>query len=215
MMRAIWLVVIITTSIGADWEFVRREEGITVERKLSNNSSVMMFRGRTVLDARISELMAVVLDPDTQREWNNTGYDMRILQKNSDTDLWFYSALRAPWPFRDRDFVIKLETVMNPNGRRLQINGIEAEHTAAPMHPRRIRMPVSRISWELIALKNNRTEVAVTFQIDAGGALPLWLMHKVTKGMPFRGLRNIRELIRERGYNADFRKRFAGYDRWH
>lgn len=214
-LRVLAVMLCIQVALPAEWERVRHEEDIVVDRIVLPDSPVVVFRGRTKMRAHLAQLMAVVLDPRTQKEWNNTGYDMRILAKNSDTDLWFYSALRAPWPFRDRDFVIKLETQFAPVSKTVTITGHETEHPLAPRHARRVRMPVSRVNWEFRALTGHETDVTVTFQIDAGGALPLWLMNKVTKGMPFRGLRNIRQLIAEKGYDSEFERRFMRYNGWH
>jgi hypothetical protein len=202
-------------SYAENWEFVKKEEGITVDRIIPADSPVVMFRGRTTMNAPISALMAVVLDYRTQKEWNNTGYDMRVLQKNSDTDMFFYSALHVPWPFKDRDFVINLHAVVLGEQRTVEIHCNEASHAAAPPQPKRVRLPVARVHWRFVALTENKTQVTVTFQIDAGGVLPLWLMNRVTKGMPFRGLRNIRDVIREGKYDRVFEKKFFRYNSLH
>ena len=198
-----------------NWEFVRNEEGIYVDRILRRDSPIVVFRGTTSMQAPVSSLMAVLFDVRTQAEWNNNGYDLRVLQKNSDTELWYYASNKAPWPFRDRDFVAKLETRFDAASRTVVVTGTETTHIAAPPHPKRVRMPVARVNWTFAALAAGRTRVTVTFQIDPGGILPVWLMNKVTKGMPFRALRNIRDVIAEKKYDRDFEKRFTRYNSWH
>lgn len=199
---------------GENWEFVLNEESISVDRVIDPHSPVVIFRGRATMDARISQLMAVLFDPRTQSEWNNTGYDLRVLERISDIEVFFYSALRVPWPFRDRDFVIRLETEINARQRSVIARAKEAVHPLAPPHKKRVRLPVSRVNWQFKAA-GRQTEVTVTFQVDPGGVLPLWLMNKVTKSMPLVALRNIRHVIREKTYDLGFEKRFEKYNGWH
>jgi hypothetical protein len=197
------------------WEPVREEQGITVDRILDKESSVVKFRGRTVVHAPISSLMAVLFDIRTQPQWNSTGYDMRVLQKKSDTELWFYSSNKVPWPFKDRDFVTKLETRINNRHRYIEVRGSEAAHVMAPPHPKRVRMPVSRINWKFEALPKRSTQVTVTFQIDPGGVLPMWLMNKVTKSIPFRTLQKIRAIANGGRYDRRFELRFKKHNWMH
>jgi hypothetical protein len=152
-------------ALSGHWEFVQNTEDITVDRIVTGDSPVVLFRGRAVVNAPVSALMAVILDYRTQTEWNNTGYDLKVLQKISDSELFFYSALRAPWPVKDRDFVIKLDTVFTPAIRQIEIKGSEVAHVAAPKRHDRVRLPLCRINWVLMALPGNKTHVAVTFQI--------------------------------------------------
>ncbi len=198
-----------------NWESVRDEEGIHIDRILRPDSPIVVFRGTTVMQAEISSLLAVLFDIRTQAEWNNNGYDLRVLQKISDTELWYYASNKVPWPFRDRDFVTKLASRFDAAAKQIVVTGTEATHIAAPPHAKRVRMPVARVNWVFAALSGKRTRVTVTFQIDPGGVLPMWLMNKVTKGMPFRALRNIRDVIAEKKYDREFEKRFTRYNNWH
>jgi hypothetical protein len=193
---------------------VNYQEGIYVDRIVDPNSPVVIFRGQTTMEATIPQLMAVLFDPRTQVEWNETAYDTRVVEKKSETEVYFYSAMRVPWPFRDREFLLKLETDINARNRSLLVRGYETVHPGALPHPKRVRVPVSRVNWQLRAI-GNRTQVVVTFQLDPGGALPLWIMNKVTKWMPFKALSNIRRVIAQGKYDAVFEQRFARFSGWH
>lgn len=97
------------------WEVIKKDQGITVERRVIEGSPLVEFKGHGVIDASVMEILAVISDTRNHPKWVANSIETRILHQSNDNGYIYYSAIKAPWPVADRDFVSKAKIIVNEN----------------------------------------------------------------------------------------------------
>lgn len=91
-----------------EWNLKKDHNGIKV---FSRKSSVYKFDELKVeceFEGRISQLAAVILDVSNQPKWVYKTAQSQVLKEISPTELFFYTEINCPWPFENRDMVVKM-----------------------------------------------------------------------------------------------------------
>ena len=215
------LAMIITLALFADrkngWQKVMLKERILVEKQVDPGSPILRFRGKGTIEASILEILSIIQDVKNHERWNGSSYDNRIVETISESSVVFYSANEAPWPLKDRDYVVQITTLFDHKNKMVTIEGHEVTNPIAPVIPSRVRMPMVRINWKLkkIPGKNRKaTDALVSFQIDPGGIVPAWAVNLISKNYPFKTIRNIREECQRGHFDLEFMKKYKKYQDW-
>lgn len=211
--------VLVTTSIQAEnWQKVYTKEGITVERIYVKNVSQLKFRGTGVIESDLVTILTVLQDFENQSRWNKNTYDNKIVQKMSDTEFIGYSAIKMPWPFLDRDYVIYLNVHTDDKNRIVSVLGREVNHKSVPINPKKVRIPFMRTKWTFKPLKEakgKKTLVQFTVHSDPGGNVPDWLINFISKYIPYKTIANIRKQIKDGNYDTKFAEKYEHLKNWY
>jgi hypothetical protein len=186
-----------------DWVEVQRKDGIVVDRREVAGSSLHEFRGRGVVAAPVTRVLAVLADAPRRPEWMDQCAGSYVIERVNDHEEIEYNRTRAPWPVADRDAVLRGTTVVDPERREVRNDFVSVEHPKAPKVRGVVRIPYLRGHWYLHPSNGGRW-TAVEFQVhaDPGGRLPDWLANRASKKLPYRTLQSLRAQVHRRGYAA-------------
>lgn len=200
------------------WEKILDEEGILVERIYVPGESIIKFRGKGLVDAPVLKILAVISDPALAKKWNKNAYNQRIVERLNDREVIFYAAHKTPWPFQDRDMLLKIKFSVDEQKRYILIQSRETSHPAVPAQKGLHRVKFARVTWYLKPLKKfkgQKTWVEFTAHMDPGGNIPSWLMNLVSKKIPFHTIKNIREMVRSNQVNQKFYAQYKRFEGWY
>jgi len=203
---------------GGEWQVIKRDQGITVERRKIEGSALVEFKGHGVVDASVMEILAVISDTKNHPKWVANSIETRILHSINDKNYVYYSAIKAPWPVADRDFVSRAKITVNEKQKSVTIQTYEVNHPDAPKNTGRVRMPFIRVTWHLQVMKGtNGRKTYLTFQVHAnpGGLLPNWVINLASKGVPYKSILNLRKRLAETQMSPEFAEKFKRYKDWH
>jgi hypothetical protein len=197
------------------WQFVKRADGIVVERRSVAGSSLKEFRGSGVVQAPVAALLAVVADVPRATEWMDSCNGSRTVEDLGDREKIVYNRTHAPWPVSDRDAVLHNVVRVDAAARRLDLDFWSVSDDKAPPVSGVVRMPFLRGHWSLWPSADGQS-TRVEYQVHAnpGGSLPDWLVNYVSRDLPFRTIEGLRAQTRRRhypGFANELRAKFSQY----
>ncbi len=184
-----------------DWHLKKDENGIKVFTKNTDNSDFKSIRVECNINARISQLVAFLLDIEKQKEWVYNYKNSELIKIIAANEVVFYAEVCLPWPCSNRDYISHI-TINQPSAQLVVIDS-HTEPDLVPIKSGRVRIRTSSAHWEVTALSNNLQRIVYTVQFDPGGSVPSWLVNMfVTKG-PYHTFQKIREgVVRPEYQNA-------------
>jgi len=186
-----------------DWKLKRNEEGIKVFTASSDQSEFKSIKVECTVNARLSQLVALLLDVDEQHNWVYGSQSSRLVKKPAANEIIFYAEVSVPWPCANRDYIAHI-TVSQKSPLLVTIDS----HGEPDMLPRvdgKVRVKTSIAHWDVISLGNGQLKIIYTVQFDPSGSVPAWLVNMfLTKG-PFQTFQKLRTEVSKPTYqNAHF-----------
>ena len=210
------LVFLVTAPVYS-WELVSTKKGVTVEREIRDDTPVIKFRSRGVVNADVVHILAVLQDVKNAHKWNKNSYNNKIIEKISETEVVVYNVNRVPWPFQDRETLMKVNFKVNEDQRYIVLSGRETKHNLMPPTKGKVRVSLIRMKWYLRPLpkhQGKKTWVEFTLYMDPGGNIPLWLINLVSKKVPYKTILNIRQRVKAPDLDQNFIKKYQRYQNW-
>ena len=88
------------------WIAVLDADGVAVSRLAEARNGVNTFRAVMVVDAAVSEILAILSDYENRTEWMSRCAESRVLERRADGVVVIYQRNRGVWPISDRDAVV-------------------------------------------------------------------------------------------------------------
>jgi hypothetical protein len=168
-----------------DWELRKEENGIRVLTRPQPGSDFAAVRAEMVLqNVSLAALTALIEDPGACSLIESRCAEARVLERTSAQEMLLYRHNDMPFPIKDRDMVLRVNTVQNPETLQVAIT-LVSEDGILPENPRRVRLPSAALAWFFTPLAEDRVEVVSEGHIDPGASLPAWLLNRVLVDGPF------------------------------
>lgn len=189
------------TSTKGPWETVRTDKGITVLRRTVMGTQLHEFQGTGVIEAPISQVMAVLQDTEHRREWMAESKEQRTVQQVNTKMVILYNRLAAPWPVKDRDSVMRAVTLFDTQNKMVRVEIASTTHPDAPPIDGAVRMPFMVAHWYLWPQEGGKwTKAEYQVHADPGGSLPDWLINMVSKKIPHDTISALQLQVKRRQY---------------
>jgi hypothetical protein len=187
-------------SHAGGWEVIADRDGIVVSRRMVEDRPLPQLRGQAEVRGTPDEILAVLLDVPSYREWVPDCAEATTLRKTGAWRSLIYTRTDLPWPVLDREAVIDQEVFFV---RAPVLVKVIFQAVAAPQVPRAsgtIRTPFAEGSYTIEALDRNRSRVTYLVHADPGGAVPDWLVLLQSTSNPLGTLAGLRrQLEKTRG----------------
>ncbi len=186
------------------WEQVSTKDGIVVERRAVDGSSLKEFLGRGIIEAPVAHVLAVIRDGNRRGEWMPSCGGSYVVEENLATRVQVaYYRTKAPWPISDRDSVNRAEIFVEPAKHRINIPFEAIADPRVPPVKGVVRMPSLRGHWILVPVEGGRaTQVEYQVYADPGGRLPDWLANLASKTLPRETIAGLRRQVKKVDYPA-------------
>ncbi|MDR3711675.1 MAG: START domain-containing protein [Puia sp.] len=178
----------------SDWSLKRDKDGIRVYSRSSDHSKFNEIRAEFSMHASLSELAAVMLDAEDHVQWQYSTKSSYLLQRVSESELYFYNEINAPWPVANRDLIVHLTITQNPATRVMTMAAV-CTPGFSPVHPSIVRVPVSKAVWTVTPVTGDSLRVEYVMEIDPGGSVPAWLINMFATKGPYESFRNLRQQV--------------------
>jgi len=175
------------------WEEVRRDKGVTVWQKERPDLGMPIFRGRTVIDANVYVLLAILADFDNHCQWMHGCHTAKLLKGYDDFHRVSYNRTDAPWPVDDRDVVLDSRVEVKAARHTVLIRFKSITSALQPEVDGVVRMTKLQGYYKLVALSPTRTTVEYQVDTDPGGYLPDWVVARASQDLPVNTLTNLRK----------------------
>jgi len=180
-----------------DCDLRRDNDGIKVFVCKSPNDKFKTLRAEFILEnTSTDQFLKFLFHVEDYPNWQYNMISAKQLERISDTEMNYESAVDAPWPVDDR------ELIMN-----LKVNRDEgADHTTIVIHnilsdiPVRsdfIRVPFFFSTYDVAVINGTSLKIIYTLNIDPGGSVPPWLVNIAMAEGPYLSFKNLKKRISE------------------
>lgn len=183
----------------ADWSLKSTKNGLNIYTKTVSSSGLKGIRVKCTLPAKLSQIVALIMDVNAGEEWVYGTKSSFLLKKVSPSELYYYSEVDIPWPINNRDFIAHLTVSQDPQTKVVTING-PTDANYLPSKPPIVRVSHSIGKWVLTPAKNNLVQIDYTLEVDPGGTIPVWLVNLFATSGPVETFKKMKEQVKKTQY---------------
>jgi START domain len=182
-----------------DWVLKKNKDGIAVYTAKLDDSKFKSIRVICELQGSLSQLVAILMQPNLQPEWVVATKQANLVKQISNARIYYYAEAALPWPMNNRDMVIDLNMSQNPVSKLLTIHANTIDNIL-PLKEGKQRVPISQATWQVQPLSNNRISIDYQIKIDPGGGIPPWMVNLFITKAPFESFKNLSKLLLDKRF---------------
>ncbi|HLV78028.1 MAG TPA: START domain-containing protein [Marinobacter sp.] len=187
------------------WALQKEVDSIRIYTMAQPGSGFQAFKAVAELNAPIENLMAVMIDPESCKEWVFNCVESYAFGRGDFHDRYAYSVNDMPWPVTDRDYVLRIRTHGNAETGEITMDlnatpGMRAEYS------RRVRVDVSNTLYHFTP-QGERTRMVWVQHTEPNGALPGWLVNSLLVDFPVKSMQALEAVAqsdRYQGYQLEW-----------
>ncbi len=196
------------------WELKKNENGIRVDVRKVEGSSILEYKGTVVLNTGLESVVRLFEEDRRMPEWFHKCSEARLIKASTPAldsnnpvrlrqeldvpvrseDKVLYFVISMPWPVKDRDLVFR-----RVRSKDLATGTVEYRTSSLsevyPEQDGKVRMPYLKGLWRFTPLAGGRTEMYYQQHSEVGGHIPAWLVNKLAVNIPFNSLSRFRQLL--------------------
>ncbi len=178
----------------SSWQLKKDEDGVRVEVRKVEGSSILEFKGTVMLDASLDAATRFFEVDGRIPDWFYQCSEARLIEAKSPLDKLLYFVISMPWPVQDRDLVFRRVHTIDPATGAVEYK-TSSEPQGYPKQKGKTRMPYLKGLWRFTPLADGRTGMCYQQHSEVGGHIPDWLVNKLAVNIPFHSLSRFRELM--------------------
>lgn len=196
---------------SVDWNLERDEDDIRIYKASVSDSGFEAFKATTVINAPLSNVMAVMVDAESCEEWVHGCSHSEALDGGDFHDRKAYSVNDLPWPAADRDYVLHIrthtsdESVTGESHDKADSPFIIMELSAVPDEREesgKVRVEHSDTLYQFFQIDDGRTHMTWIQHSEPNGSLPGWLVNSLAVDIPFNSLQNLQDVANSSTYSG-------------
>lgn len=177
------------------WSLKKDKEGIRVYTRPLADSKFDELKVECVMEGRISQLAAVLLDINKHPQWVYNTKSAFILNRISGSELYFYTEINSPWPIQNRDLVVHVRIFQDSTNKKMTVETVSVPGYV-PVKGNIVRVPFSKVTWIAVPLRNNQFKIEYNIQLNPGGSVPAWLINLFSSRGPYESFSKLKERIK-------------------
>ena len=191
------LAIFLQSSVNAqeNWSLRKDKNGIKVFSRNVEGFKFNELKVESLFEGRVSQIVALVLDANSQKEWAYKTIKSEIIKRNSESDLIYYAEVEAPWPFSNRDFVLHLNVQQNPQSKTVTIS-VEIVNDFLPEKKDIVRVKYFSATWVITPVNSQQFKLDYRIQVDPGANIPAWLANLFSTNAPYESFMHLKERIK-------------------
>lgn len=178
------------------WVFRKNEEGVTVYSRLKEGDRFIELKVETLVNAPMSQVIEAIVDVDRFPDWVFNCTKSKIIKVVSPAEKIYYSITSVPWPMPDRDMVLKVKAVQDPETHIAEC-WITTVNNLLDDVPGFERMHDVNITWKLTPIEGKGIQVDYYNRVDPEGDYPDWLLQAFIVSGPYNSLVNFKKMIED------------------
>lgn len=177
-----------------EWELKKEKNNIKVFVRDSTVSGIKGIKVITTVKASVERLVEVVYDIESYHEWVSNLETAKILETISKREIYYYFQADVPWPFRNRDDVMRfvMEEDHDNGGITIFFTG---HPDYIPEKDKIVRLSLNKGHWKFTPLPNGEVEIDYLFFTDEGKGYPNWIVNMFIVDGPYETVENLKEYV--------------------
>jgi hypothetical protein len=188
-----------TVFCQTEWTLKKDKDGIKVYTGKLTDSKFNAIKVSCNLNANLSSLASILLQPNLQPEWVIATKTSKLLKQLAPDHIYYYNIATIPWPLANRDMVIDLKIVQDSATKKMTVTANTIENVLAPVKGLE-RIPFTNATWEVTPIGANQIHVEYFLKINPGGGVPPWIVNMFIAKAPFESFENLTRIIQEKRF---------------
>lgn len=179
------------------WKLISKEEQIKVFQDLNNKKDIILLKAEGQVNAPIKVVLSVLANAPKKVEWMpNYGGSKTVVKGKDDLNRIEYSISKVPWPFKDRDFVFKIDSIVDKKNKSITVK-MKSVNDVVPVDDRYVRGELIHGTIYIEYVKESVTFVRIIFATDPKGLIPTWLVNYASRKWPFKMIKGLRMQVKK------------------
>jgi hypothetical protein len=180
---------------GDKWSLVSKTRGISLyELKNPPDRDMLPFRAEKVVNLPLRRLLYILVDYKHKNQWAPKLKEVKIHKKMGINQFLFSEYYKVPWPFNDRQFLLKGQVELNENFIHITAHSFDDKKYYAKDH---IRADVDVIDVKLYRISANQTKIVFEFLGDMGGYIPTFVQNIIRRRWPNTFIESLEKYAKE------------------
>lgn len=179
-----------------EWHLKKDHNRIRVYTGSSDTSKFSTIKVECTLDGTCERLISILKDVANHKKWvyaTKTSYQIKAV---SDNEQLYYAETSLPWPFDNRDVVIRMNIIPGRQANECTIITL-GEPEKLPAKKGIVRIPYFNARYEVRGAGNNKINIVYYLKSDPGGKLPPWLVNMFSVKGPYETFSNLASLLKQ------------------
>ena len=185
---------------AADWNLQKKTGSIQVFTLDRPDSSFQAFKAVAMLEVPIENLMAVMINPQSCVEWVHNCTESYAFGDGGFHDRYAYSVNNLPWPFADRDYVLRIRTHGSAEGGEV-IMELNAVPQRRDTEKGLVRVDQSDTLYRFTPM-GDQTRMVWIQHTEPNGSLPGWLVNSLLVDIPVRSMEQLEQVAQKEPYQG-------------
>lgn len=185
----------------ANWELRADKGNIQVYTRDYEGSNFEAFKAVATLNAPINNIMSVMVTPESCLEWVHGCSVSYGLENLNFYKRYAYSVNDLPWPFKDRDYVLEINTSNDQKAGTITME-MHAAQDKKPESDDYVRVNIAQTIYVLTPTADNKTQMVWLQHTDPAGVLPGWLVNQLIIDIPVESLRQLEKVAQKEKYQG-------------
>ncbi|MEL7144842.1 MAG: START domain-containing protein, partial [Bacteroidota bacterium] len=188
----LFLACLLSYQTSAQWKLVKERNNVLVYTKKGGSSSFVDIKLISTIDGQLAPVKPVFNDVVNYPEWIHQFYDSERLEMDENGDFIFYAKINLPWPVKDRDVVLNVETI--ETDRSVEFVST-SRSTAREEEDCCTRIKDFTNRWVFEEVEDGKIKITYFASMDPGGAIPPMIYNMVAVDSPMNTMMNLREML--------------------
>lgn len=197
------LLLFISTHVSCEerWHIAIDGPHVDVYTRPYKSSSLVELMGEMSIRTSLSSILALIDDSDFNASWVPSSGGVEILKRVSWQEIYARGIILAPWPFSNRDTVVRFMLNQNPDTLEviIEMTGVPSYYAHQENY---VRIPSLEGSWKLTPQANGIIKINYRIYADSGGYLPSWVMNSFSVDNVYNMLLNLRRVVKKEKYQS-------------
>lgn len=158
------------------WEFVKEQDGIKIYNRPSENSKFNDIKVEAEFPGTLQQIADILLDVEKYTDWAYATKSSILIKRISNTELIYYSEIDVPWPANNRDYYAHCKLTFDSLSHSVKVVSASIRNYR-PERKNIVRVPLSKGTWNIMAIPGKKLRVEYILELDPGGSVPAWLLN--------------------------------------
>lgn len=193
------LIFIIFCSNSYAWNLEHDKNGIQIYTKDIAGSDFKAFRGKTIINSDLINVIAHQVNIESMSEWLQDCSKSELISQLNGQEIYIYQRTSAPWPVSDRDYVLHMKITQDPEDYSVLIT-FEASSEFSKSDVDCVQVTQLTGYWRFTPIEENKVLVEYETAADPAGQIPSWLANSFVVDQPLGTLKNIKKRVESKRY---------------
>ena len=179
-----------------DWKLRKSNDAIKVFTAKEANSEFDIIKVEALVNGTIQKLMSILKDVSNNNKWVYKTKRSYMIDSVNSNEFLYYAETGVPWPFNNRDMVIRMQFKLDSINNSLQVQATGVPR-AIPEKKGIVRINKFDGLWQVKQESNKKLAINYLLKINPGGSIPPGVSNMFVSNGPFETFNNLSKLLKQ------------------